>query len=110
MLKIDRGLIPFPTFVEVLVLFSFIIKFRERDSIMQHTLFLLDGPLLLRAQLSRLVEPIRELIKDQVNQGRTIYIAGVEKTGASKVFWEIILWEFKSILKIITVFYNNMII
>jgi hypothetical protein len=72
--------------LEILVLFSFIIKFRERDSIMKNTLFLLDGPLLLRAQLSRLVEPIRDLIIDQREQGRSLYLVGVEKTGELRSF------------------------
>jgi len=72
--------------LEVLVLFSFIIKFRNINSIMSRTLFLLDGPLLLRAQLSRLVEPIRALITDQRNKGGPLYLVGIEKTGELRDF------------------------
>jgi hypothetical protein len=72
--------------LEVLVLFSFIIKFREHDLIMNRTLFLLDGPLILRAQLSRLVEPIRALIVDQRNRGWPLYLVGFEKTGEMRDF------------------------
>ena len=71
----------FRSVLEALVLFSLIIRFRERSSIMRRTLFLLDGPLLLRAQLSRLVEPIRALIADQRDQGLPLYLVGVEKSG-----------------------------
>lgn len=72
--------------LEALVLFSFLIKFREREAIMKHTLFLLDGPLILRAQLSRLIEPIRDLIKDQRNKGHELFLVGVEKTGELRSF------------------------
>ena len=71
----------FRSILEALVLFSLIIRFRERSSIMRRTLFLLDGPLLLRAQLSRLVEPIRALIADQRDRGLPLYLVGVEKSG-----------------------------
>src|SRR5205085_2210772 len=53
---------------------------------MAKTLFLLDGPLLLRAQLSRLVEPIRDLISHHHTHGRKIYIVGVEKNGQFRDF------------------------
>jgi hypothetical protein len=72
--------------LEALVLFSFIVRFRERPVIMAQTLFLLDGPLTLRAQLSRLVEPIRALIADQRDNGAAIYLLGVEKTGTLRAF------------------------
>lgn len=72
--------------LEALVLFSFIIKFREREAIMKHTLFLLDGPLILRAQLSRLIEPIRDLIKDRRKKGHELFLVGVEKTGELRSF------------------------
>jgi hypothetical protein len=74
------------TILEALVLFSFIVRFRERHVIMRQTLFLLDGPLTLRAQLSRLVEPIRALIADQRDKGCPIYLVGVEKTGELRAF------------------------
>jgi len=72
--------------LEVLALFSFITKFRDRKSIMRRTLFILDGPLILRAQLSRLVEPIRALIKDQKAHNRSLFLIGVEKTGEMREF------------------------
>jgi hypothetical protein len=72
--------------LEALVLFSFIIPFRDHRVIMERTLFLLDGPLTLRAQLSRLVEPIRALIADQRTGGRPLYLVGVEKTGELRAF------------------------
>jgi hypothetical protein len=72
--------------LEALVLFSFIIPFRDHRLIMDRTLFLLDGTLTLRAQLSRLVEPIRALISDQHNRGAPFYLVGVEKTGEFRAF------------------------
>jgi hypothetical protein len=48
--------------------------------------FLLDGPLLLRAQLSRLVEPIRDLLEHQHRQQRSAYIVGIEKNGEFRNF------------------------
>jgi len=72
--------------LEVLALFSLIIRFRDRDSIMSRTLFLLDGPLILRAQLSRLVEPIRALIEQQRKSTKPLYLVGVEKTGVFRYF------------------------
>lgn len=71
---------------EALVLFSILIKFRDRESIMSRTLFLLDGPLILRAQLSRLVEPIRALIEYQKHLGKTLFLLGVEKSGEFRNF------------------------
>jgi len=72
--------------LEALVLFSFIVKFRSKKSIMKRTLFLLDGPLILRAQLSRLVEPIRALIKHQHEMEQPLYLVGIEKTGEIRSF------------------------
>ncbi|HMP05003.1 MAG TPA: hypothetical protein PJ982_01530 [Lacipirellulaceae bacterium] len=45
------------------------------------TLFLKDGPLTLRGQYSKLVEPIRALLQHSKEVGRTIHIVGQEKTG-----------------------------
>jgi hypothetical protein len=72
--------------LEALALFSFIIRFREHQAIVGRTLFLLDGPLLLRAQLSRLVQPIRALIADQRDRGLPLFIVGVEKNGEFRDF------------------------
>ena len=72
--------------LEVLAMFSLIVRFLEHEAIMRKTLFLLDGPLLLRAQLSRLVEPIRDLLEHQHRQERSAYIVGVEKNGEFRNF------------------------
>jgi hypothetical protein len=72
--------------LEALALFSLIVKFRDRDPIMRRTLFVLDGPLILRAQLSRLVEPIRALIEHQRTLGRRLFLVGVEKSGEFRDF------------------------
>jgi hypothetical protein len=72
--------------LEALDLFSLITKFRENPQVMSRTLFLLDGPLLLRAELSRLVEPIRDLIVDQRARGLPLFLVGVEKSGGLRDF------------------------
>jgi DNA-directed RNA polymerase subunit RPC12/RpoP len=46
------------------------------------TLFLKDGPLTLRAQYSKLVEPIRDFLQHSKTTARPIHIVGQEKTGA----------------------------
>jgi hypothetical protein len=76
----------FRSVLEALVLFSFIVRFCERRGIIGQTLFILDGPLTLRAQLSRLVQPIRALIVDQRKSGLPLYLVGVEKTGELRAF------------------------
>lgn len=72
--------------IEVLALFSTIGKARNKPEIMNRTLFLLDGPLLLRAGLSRLVEPIRDFLAWQTEQGQNVYLAGVEKGGEVRAY------------------------
>jgi len=68
--------------LETLTLFHFLIRYwTTRPEVLGETLFFKDGPLLLRAQLSRLVEPIRALIQGMREQGTTFYIAGIEKNG-----------------------------
>jgi LSD1 subclass zinc finger protein len=67
--------------LETLMLFQFVISYRDRP-VLRHTLFVKDGPLLLRAHLSRLVEPIRAFIENLRISGRTPYLVGVEKSGA----------------------------
>lgn len=76
----------FRTVIEALTLFSIIIKFRANSAVLRQTLFLLDGPLLLRAQLARLVDPIREFLDFQLASGMPIFLAGVEKTGELRDF------------------------
>ena len=46
------------------------------------TLFLKDGPLTLRGQYSKLVDPIREFLQFSKNVGRPVHVVGQEKTGA----------------------------
>jgi hypothetical protein len=46
------------------------------------TLFLKDGPLTLRGQYSKLVEPIRAFLQHAKKIGRPVHIVGQEKTGA----------------------------
>ncbi len=76
----------FRSALEVLVLFSFIVKFRSHVDVMKRTLFILDGPLLLRAQLSRLVEPIRDLMAHQRDSDAPLYLVGAEKSGEFRNF------------------------
>jgi hypothetical protein len=51
-------------------------KFRGR------VLLLKDGPLMLRGQYSRLVDPIRGYLRYLHDEGIEYYLAGIEKTGA----------------------------
>lgn len=69
------------TILETLTLFDFYRIFRD-SPVLGRTLFVKDGPLLLRAQLSRLVEPIRAFLRYLHDHGRPTYLVGVEKTGA----------------------------
>jgi len=46
------------------------------------TLFLKDGPLTLRGQYSKLVEPIRTFLEHAKTVGRPVHVVGQEKTGA----------------------------
>lgn len=66
---------------EALALFTFVLRYRDNDGVMSRTLFLLDGPFLLRAQLGRLVEPIRDFISSHQGEGKPLFLAGVEKSG-----------------------------
>ena len=68
--------------LETLTLFHFIIRYSQsQPEVLPQTLFLKDGPLLLRAQLSRLVEPIRALIVAVRDRGLRLQLAGIEKNG-----------------------------
>ena len=51
-------------------------------------LFVKDGPLLLRAALSRLVEPIRDFLQWLKNQRVNINLVGIEKTGDLANFFD----------------------
>lgn len=72
--------------LEVLAMFSIIVRFRDQEAILSRTLFLLDGPLLLRAQLSRLVEPIRSFLAFLRDRRTAACIVGVEKSGELRAF------------------------
>lgn len=50
-------------------------------SALEQILFIKDGPLLLRAALSRLVEPIRDFVGWIRASGHELHLVGVEKTG-----------------------------
>jgi len=67
--------------LEVLMLFDLVRKYRNEKDQLRKTLFIKDGPLLLRAQLSRLVQPIRALITYLQALGVHLHIVGVEKNG-----------------------------
>jgi hypothetical protein len=67
--------------LEVLMLFDLVRKYRDHKSQLAKTLFIKDGPLLLRAQLSRLVEPIRSLIAHLRDDGVCLHVVGIEKNG-----------------------------
>jgi hypothetical protein len=71
----------FRNVLEVLMLFDLIRKFRHHPDEIAKTLFIKDGPLLLRAQLSRLVEPIRAFLTHLHDSGLHVHIVGVEKNG-----------------------------
>jgi hypothetical protein len=66
--------------LETLTLFHFLRVYSGKPAL-GSTLLIKDGPLLLRAQLSRLVEPIRAFIEYIRNRSWPLYLVGVEKTG-----------------------------
>ena len=74
------------TVLEALAMFALIVRFRDHPRVISRTLFLLDGPLLLRAQLSRLVEPIRAFLSYQARRGSPIHLVGIEKSGELRAF------------------------
>lgn len=67
--------------METLTLFHFIFRYWNKPHILSQILFLKDGPLLLRAQLSRLIEPIRDFLETLKASDIYLNLAGVEKTG-----------------------------
>lgn len=70
------------TIHETMLLFSAIRYFWEtRKDVLEHCLFVRDGPLSIRAQYSKLVEPIRQFLAYARDQGVTIHIVSQEKTG-----------------------------
>jgi hypothetical protein len=68
--------------LETLTLFHFMVRTWHRTpALLGKVLFLKDGPLLLRAQLSRLVEPIRAVVAQIHHQGHPLHMVGIEKNG-----------------------------
>jgi hypothetical protein len=67
--------------METLTLFHLIRSYLDKPAALERILFVKDGPLLLRAALSRLVEPIRALIEHMKSRNLTLNLVGVEKNG-----------------------------
>lgn len=65
---------------EVITLIHFIRNAEQADQLGQ-TLFLKDGPLMLRANLKRVVDDIRAYLRFLNTHGKIVYLVGVEKTG-----------------------------
>jgi hypothetical protein len=67
---------------ETLLLFTGIRYFWQTDRrILSRCLFMKDGPLQLRAQYSKLVNPIRDFLNHTCQQGYPVTIVGQEKSG-----------------------------
>lgn len=67
---------------EVLLLFTGIRYFWEKNkTILLECLFVKDGPLTIRAQYSKLVNPIRRFLTHARDQGYPVHIIGQEKSG-----------------------------
>ena len=67
---------------EVLLLFTGIRYYWEKNKeILSKCLFVKDGPLAIRAQYSKLVNPIRRFLKHSEAQGYPVHILGQEKSG-----------------------------
>jgi hypothetical protein len=67
---------------ETLLLFTGIRHFWETSrEVLKRCLFLKDGPLQIRAQYSKLVNPIRRFLMHAFEQGISICMLGQEKTG-----------------------------
>jgi len=67
---------------ETLLLFTGIRLFWERNKeMLRYSLFVKDGPLSIRAQYSKLVNPIRRFLVHARDRGYPIHIIGQEKSG-----------------------------
>lgn len=67
---------------ETLALFAGIRYFWEHNKeVFGKTMFLKDGPLSIRAQYSKLVEPIRRFLTFANNENNPVHIVGQEKSG-----------------------------
>ena len=71
---------------ETLLLFTGIRHYWEKQpDVLHRALFVKDGPLSIRAQYSKLVNPIRRFLVAAKGQGIEVCIVGQEKSGA---FWD----------------------
>ena len=71
---------------ETLLLFTGVRYFWERNqSVLPNCLFMKDGPLSIRAQYSKLVNPIRNFMLASKSKGIEVCLLGQEKSGA---FWD----------------------
>ncbi len=69
--------------LEHLTLFSYLRWLVERGpSFLRRVLLVRDGPLMLRGQYSRLVDPMREYLHFLHAEGFDVHMAGIEKGGA----------------------------
>jgi DNA adenine methylase Dam len=67
---------------ETLLLFTAIRHFwHEHQELLAKCLFVKDGPLYLRAQYSKLVNPIRDFLVHAEDSGHPVHLIGQEKTG-----------------------------
>jgi len=67
---------------ETLLLFTGVRYFWERNkTLLSNCLFAKDGPLSIRAQYSKLVNPIRRFLAFAKNHGCPVHVIGQEKTG-----------------------------
>lgn len=67
---------------ETLLLFTAIRHFwHEHQKLLAKCLFVKDGPLYLRAQYSKLVNPIRDFLVHAKDSGHPVHLIGQEKTG-----------------------------
>ncbi len=68
---------------KTLLLFTGVRYFWERKKeVLSNCLFVKDGPLSIRAQYSKLVNPIRRFLAFSRRQGYPVHLIGQEKTGA----------------------------
>jgi hypothetical protein len=68
---------------ETLLLFTGVRYFWEKNrELLKNCLFVKDGPLSIRAQYSKLVNPIRRFLAFSRNQGYPVHLLGQEKAGA----------------------------
>ena len=68
---------------ETLLLFTGVRHYWENNpKVLDRTLFLKDGPLSIRGQYSKLVNPIRRFLAQARESGSPVHMVGQEKTGA----------------------------